>query len=639
MPRPPLDDAPTRDIGPYRLAHRIAVSAMAEVYRALWPQTAGGDRAVVIKRLLPELAEDPTRRAMFEEEVRLGARIAHPNVVAVLDHGVDEGSPYLVLEYVFGVDLWRLTRWLGASGRALHATTAAWIATELLAGLEAVHALADDAGAALNVVHRDVSPSNVFLSVHGDVKLGDLGIARPTRPAGPEGARAKGKLGYLAPEQIDGRSLDARADVFSAAVVLAELLAGRPLFAGATEIAILLAIRDGDVSVFREVAPRLPAGLADVVLRALERRPEQRTASASALRGELLPFVRGHEAACRAELGALVVGALDAATSTAEHHALKKTVEQAAFGRDTRPESEPTRYAVEREGESLGDFGLAELVRAVTVGEVLPTDRLRESDGEPRRVETIPEIAGFIPSSRRTPTARRLVELRETAERWELGTRTMVGILGELLRARETGLLLCERGAIRKEVYVVDGVPAFVTSNQPSELFGEALVEAGVLARFELDLALAALPRYRGRLGEALVGMGLLDPVELVHHLGEHGRRRLLSLFEWSEGSAALYRELERPPRAFRIELDPWAMLEEGAARWLALHGEPRFATHALAAAGEAPRDLPAALLALRARFDAPRGPAQIAASGPLARIALLIELGALEWREPRGEA
>ncbi|CAG0952076.1 partial Tyrosine-protein kinase MasK, partial [Anaerolineae bacterium] len=311
--RPPLPDEPTRDIGPYRLAHRIAVGGMAEVFRALWPQGAGGDRAVVIKKLLPSLASDPEQRAMFDFEARLGRRIAHPNVVTVLDHGLDGDAPYLVLEYVFGVDLWRLSRWLRRTGQTLSIPAVAYVGAELCAGLAAVHDVRDARGTPLSVVHHDVSPSNIFLSVHGDVKLGDLGIARAalweSAKRGP-GSRAKGKLGYLAPEQVTGRPVDQRGDIFAAAIVIAELLLGAPLFAGGTEIGVLLAIRDGDVGAFRALLPSLPQGLGQAVLEALERDPERRTPTAAILRSRLTPFVTD-PARARAELGALVVGALD----------------------------------------------------------------------------------------------------------------------------------------------------------------------------------------------------------------------------------------------------------------------------------------------------------------------------------------
>ncbi|MBX3270222.1 MAG: serine/threonine protein kinase [Sandaracinaceae bacterium] len=644
--RPPLGDAPTRDIGPYRLAHRIAVGSVAEVYRALLPQAAGGDRSVVIKRMLPELASDPARRAMFDAEVRLASRVTHPNVVAVLDHGLDDGVPYMVLEYVFGVDLRRLLRWQREAGRATSVATSVWLATQLLDGLDAVHALRDERGDRMRVVHRDVSPSNVFLSVHGDVKLGDLGIARPTQRPGGVASRAKGKLGYLAPEQVEGRDDDPRADVFSAATVLAELLAGRPLFSGATEIAVLLAIRDADLAGLRDVVPRLPEGLGRALVGALARRPEDRTASAAALRDALAPFVAQPVALCRAELGALVVGALDASTAAAEEKALHKTLEaQPGFGRDPATDSEHPRYAVDRAGAPVGEFALAELVRAVTTGEVEATDRLLEPGGPRRVLETIPELAAFLPSSRRTPDARRRTTLRETAERWDLAERSLVAVLGELLRARETGLLLCEAGAIQKELYLERGVPAFVTSNQPGDLLGEALVEAGVIARHELALALAALPHYEGRLGEALVGMGLIEPVALVHHLDEHARERLLSTFEWRDGTAAFYRDLEPPRRAHRIVMEPWAILAEGMRRRLGRGDAGPVTRRGRRLVAARPLDAPpGALQALLTACAAPRAFDELArANGEpdvvAERIALLCELGALEWRDEAPEA
>lgn len=329
--RPSLDPGVTRDLGPYRLAHRIAVGGMAEVYRALWPQAAGADRSVVIKRLLPGLVDDPEQRAMFEHEAKLGRRIQHPNVVELLAHGIEGDAPYHVLEYVFGVDLWRLTRGLRGSGRVLPRPLALWVGTELLAGLAAVHGARGEAGEPLHVVHHDVSPSNVFLSVHGDVKLGDLGIARAAlHDRTDAAARAKGKLGYRSPEQVLGRPVDARSDVFAAGVVIAELLMGRPLFAERTEVGALLAIRDGDLAPLHQLLPHLPAGLGEALRRALEHRPERRTASAEALRAALLPFLDLPPSRLREELGARVVATLDEGAGLGDRTSLAETFEQEA---------------------------------------------------------------------------------------------------------------------------------------------------------------------------------------------------------------------------------------------------------------------------------------------------------------------
>lgn len=646
--RPKLEQETTRDIGPYRFAHRFAVGGMAEVYRALWPQSAGGDRAVVIKRLRAELNEDPEQRRMFEHELTLGQRIDHPNVVGVLDHGLDEGVPYLVLEYVFGVDLWRLCRGLTGRGERLPVPLAVWIATELLAGLEAVHAVTDAQGAPLHVVHRDVSPSNVFLSVHGEVKLGDLGIARAALRGPPgRGARAKGKLGYLSPEQVSGKEVDQRADVFSAAVVLAELLLGRPLFSGATEISVLLAIRDGDVSALRARIRKLPAGLGDVVLEGLERARERRIPTARELRERLLPFVEDPVADLQRELGQRVVSEMDE-TSASQRGALAQTIEKDAawFERETPP-APPTpvpdaqeTYDVARGTEPIGAFKLGELLGAIATGQVEPNDRVApRSGGEIRSVSSIPHLARHLPISTRTPTVRRRTRMAETSELYDLTGRSMLSVLTDALVAREDGLLLCERGPIRKEVYLERGAPCFVSSNQPTELLGEQLVAKGALAREELDMALAVMPRFEGRLGETLVALGLVDAVDVFMHISDQVRDKLLELFTWTEGHVALYRNVERPDRGFPLAPDPWELLEEGAARRLeaGLDDLDRSKNTVLSRT-DLELELPPRLAHLATACAAPRSIDELdrMAAEPArerARLLVLIEAGILRWR------
>ncbi|MDQ3032905.1 MAG: serine/threonine protein kinase, partial [Myxococcota bacterium] len=280
-PAPPPAPPPHSRFGPYTLADRIAVGGMAEVFRAHEPRSVGDPRVVVIKRMLPSLASEAGARAMFEEEARLGGYVEHDNVVRVLGFGDEGGQPYLALEYVPGLDLWRLTRWLTRCGRTLDGPLAIFVVRELLAGLHEVHEARDLEGRTIGIVHRDVSPSNVLLSVHGDVKLGDFGIAqallRESYPQATLSDRAKGKLGYLAPEQVRGLPADRRADVFAAAVIAAELLMGRPLFAGGSELAVLLAIRDAQVRPFEECASSLPEGLGSAILCALAGDPDART--------------------------------------------------------------------------------------------------------------------------------------------------------------------------------------------------------------------------------------------------------------------------------------------------------------------------------------------------------------------------
>ncbi len=569
---------------------------MAEVFRALDQPPAGAARAVVIKRMLPALAADRQCRHMFEDEAELGLRIRHDNVVQVLSSGTDGSIPYIVLEYVFGVDLWRVARHLTRTGSKLRLPVAMYIVTEMLNGLAAVHAVTDGQGRPAGIVHRDVSPSNVFLSVHGDVKLGDLGIAgatmRETHPHAPRNTRAKGKLGYLAPEQVAGQPSDQRADVFAAGVIAAELILGRPLFTGGGEIGILLAIRDGDVRAFREAAAELPPALGLALLGALERSPDVRTESASELRDRLLPFVDEDVGAVRRELGELVARVLSADQEPTDRRALAKTVERDAEsweletpgitqdGRlripsdtgelitvDGPEEIDRATYAVRAsDGRELGLFKYAGLIEAIATGRIGPADEIAVDGADPLPLLAFPELVRHLPPSSRTPTMRRRARMVETNELHDLARGGMLRVLGRALVDRDTGLLLCEHGEIRKEIYLEEGRPVFVASNLASDLFGAYLVARGVIDRAELDMALAVMPRFEGRLGETLSALGLVEPVHLVRHLEAQVRERLLDTFTWTRGRAAFYGGVEAPEGRVPIELDPFEILDSGAA-------------------------------------------------------------------------
>ncbi len=590
---PPSDPPVPEYVGRYRLLDRIAVGGMAEVYRAAVTQGAGAERIVVVKRMLPKLATDPSARAMFAEEARLGSHVRHGNVVQVIEVVEAESGAYLVLEFVQGVDLWKLMRFLTRTGRSLSVPQAVFIAREMLTGLHAVHEATDDQGTPLGVVHRDVSPSNVLLSVHGDVKLGDLGIAR-TRlreryPSTNLSERAKGKLGYLAPEQVRGGESDRRADIFSAGVVTAELLMGRPLFAGGSELAVLLAIRDSKIHPFLEFAFGLPSGLGEVVIEALAQKPPRRHATAEHFSARLLPYQTQAAAELRESIAALVREAMDSAPAALPAQLTPtRTVtnprvpldQDAATPLRAHPlpvqpfEATPTpsspMYRVRTTaGQVLGPLTFAEVVQSVSTGKLGPSDRVSIDDAPERQLDSIHELARHLPSST-TTTNSLATDAGHVRLSGELVPLDEGGIIIALSRAaveRTTALLLCELGGIRKEVYLKDGVPAFVTSNLASELLGEYLVHKGVISRGELDMALAVMPRFEGRLGDTLSGLGLVEPVVLFREIGEQVREKLLDLFEWRAGSCTYYHGVAPPPSGFPLNIDAWDVLDEGLRR------------------------------------------------------------------------
>ena len=211
--------------GRYQLVERLAVGGMAELFVATSPGEHGFQKKVVIKRLLPQLVKDETYNAMFIDEAKLTARLVHPKIAQTFELGKVDDGLYISMEYVDGIDVLALLREFAARKRRVDPQLAAWIAHEVLDALDYAHSLDGEDHNHLGIVHRDISPSNVLLSLRGDIKLVDFGIARakdPDRAHKSKSGTLKGKYGYMSPEQVLELPLDGRSDLFSVGVVLAE---------------------------------------------------------------------------------------------------------------------------------------------------------------------------------------------------------------------------------------------------------------------------------------------------------------------------------------------------------------------------------------------------------------------------------
>lgn len=576
---PPPAPPPNTPLGDYTLVDRIAVGGMAEVFRALEPRSVGEPRVVVLKRMLPHIAAESNAQEMFAEEARLASQVTHPNVVHVLGHGEIAGQPYLTLEYVPGCDLWRLNRRLTLQSKRLEHDLVVYIIRQLLSGLDAVHSATDQSGGALGIVHRDISPSNVLISIHGDVKIADFGIARADVNAFEvdTAARANGKLGYLAPEQVSGGQVDRRADLFSAGVIAAELFMRRPLFAGGSELAVLLAIRDAEVHPFVEFLPQLPEGLGAVVLSALSAKPEERPPTARAFWAALEPWQSRPEDVLRGELAAMVasIAATSRTRKTSADQVPRATMPPTPLVlADEHPSTTnvtPLEYQIRKpNGATVGPLAYAKVVEAVATGQVDGGDQISIAGGDFQPLSSVKDLYRHVPASRMTPTTTR-VESNTSADRsmnFEDGG--FVAALARTVVTRRTGLWLCEQGGVRKEVYTKNGVPAFVTSNLAGELLGEYLVKKRVINRSELDMALAVMPRFEGKLGDTLVALGLVEPLELFQHIAEQVREKLLDLFTWESGTATFYEGVDPPSSGFPLRLDAWEILDQGIQRRIA---------------------------------------------------------------------
>jgi eukaryotic-like serine/threonine-protein kinase len=705
--------------GRYQLVERLAVGGMAELFLAAAPGEHGFAKKVVIKRLLPHLNADPTYNAMFVDEAKLTARLVHPKIAQTFELAREGDMLFIAMEYVEGIDVLALLRECAQRRRRIEPALAAWICHEVLDALDYAHHIADDNGDSLGIVHRDISPSNVLLSLRGDIKLVDFGIARaadPQRSHKTKSGTLKGKYGYMSPEQVVEQPLDHRSDLFSVGVVFAELLTGRRLFAAANELDVLLMVRDARLTRLDKYGADLDASILALVRRALRKAPDERWPSAAAFRdaisewlfeqrhrvsaksvgdfvtevrewmsarlqetaaaerdggerdvpgpamivdrprqarassqadgipislevGDSMPVVsvsyeesRGHAAygaddsqpvevpppqMHTSRLRRVDLGAGPAAAAAAPQVALPPQVAPAPAppplpAAISRPRSDaappprrpsaalataapseraeparsaprPTRsirpLATTPNGDALSstaprpsdDTSYPSI--AAAMGAIVPMEpdpSSRDFDGLtvlPRRRAA----DGLLPSAdeaarKEPPPLPSLGDIHDQPD--DAGDFAMISplrVLFRLMLARSTGLLVVAVGGIKKEVYVRDGQPEYVSSNVASELFGSYLVAKNVLSDGELAMALAMMPHYGGRLGDTLVGLGLLKPLEVFRHLTRQVRTKLIDVCTWNKGTFAWYANRENAREAFPLDFNAFEILGAGA--------------------------------------------------------------------------
>jgi len=280
--------APTR-LGRYELVARIASGGMGEIFLARLEGAAGFEKLFVIKRILPHLADDVRFRAMLIAEARIASVMTHANLCQVYELGETEGQLYIVMEYLEGVTALPLLHKMSKEGRPLDLGLVSGVIQQAIDGIHYAHELKDRAGEYLGIVHRDVTPSNIFLTDAGIVKILDFGIAKvKDASAHTQTGTVKGKYAYMSPEQLRGGAIDRRADVFALGIVLFEMLGLRRLFQRKTDYLTFRAVMEQPIPDVRHYRPDCPAQLAAVLARALDRDPANRFATARQLGSAVL---------------------------------------------------------------------------------------------------------------------------------------------------------------------------------------------------------------------------------------------------------------------------------------------------------------------------------------------------------------
>ncbi len=284
----PGAQAPTR-LGRYELLARLATGGMGEIFLARLEGAAGFEKLVVVKRILPHLADDARFRQMLIAEARIASKMAHSNICQVHELGETDGQLYIVMEYLEGVSLLPLLRRSSKAGTQLDFGLIAGIVQQTADALHYAHDLRDRSGENLGIVHRDVTPSNIFLTESGVAKVLDFGIAKvKDASAHTQTGTVKGKYAYMAPEQLRGGAIDRRADVFGLGIVIFELLALRRLFQRKTDYLTFRAVMEQPIPDVRIYRADVPDAVAVALAKALDRDPSQRFATARQLGAAVL---------------------------------------------------------------------------------------------------------------------------------------------------------------------------------------------------------------------------------------------------------------------------------------------------------------------------------------------------------------
>jgi serine/threonine protein kinase len=278
----------TERLGRYELVEQLGVGGMAEIFKARCTGPGGFQRTVVVKRILPANTADPAFVRMFVAEAKILGMLHHPNVIQAYDFGESDGTLFLVLEYVDGPSLADTISVLKEAKRQMPIGLACQIAHDVCRALDHVHNLRDGDDGPLNVVHRDVTPSNILLTATGSAKLLDFGVAKyKASQARSQVGTIKGKPAYLAPETLDRREIDHRTDIFSLGIVLHELLTLEPLFEGDNHQITFYRVLNMEIPPPSRARPDVPPALDAIVMRALERDPARRYQTAQEMARDL----------------------------------------------------------------------------------------------------------------------------------------------------------------------------------------------------------------------------------------------------------------------------------------------------------------------------------------------------------------
>jgi len=562
-----------RAFGKYMLLDLIGTGGMAEIYKSRAVGPDGFEKILVIKKILPELANNKSFINLLVAEAKVTSLLNHPNIVQIHELGEVAQQYYIAMELVDGSDLLNLLSRCTRNRLRVPIEVALHIVSEVCRGLAHAHAATYHAGRALNIIHRDVSPSNVLISKHGDVKIMDFGVARADLQQLPSGSMPsvdhiergtlKGKLGYMSPEQVMGKNIDRRSDIFALGVVLFECLTLKRLFVGASDVQTLLNIREADVEQRFKRHSYLPKPIRAILRRALAKDPNDRFQTATDFQEAILDYL--FDSRLKVSSRSLAqfldqVLAPEAPNTRPSEPPRERTpppsqLDVAATIEDEAlpappplpPPSLPTPSSTRPKGLRRIDlsratfhfkhdddtvYGPVDMERLMSLlGEraVGPREWVSINGSDWMRVAEVRAIVDLQPSIIEEEPQRPL-------EDGPLNKCRTPHLLFRIARERLTGKLKVTQGSVHKDFYFEQGEARFSHSNLKSDLFGTFLIENLQADPAQIERALEKVIPPHHYLGAALVNLGVMTPDVLQVALGDHLRSRIIEIVTWQTG-------------------------------------------------------------------------------------------------------
>ena len=547
--------APGTQLGQYVVGEPIAEGGMAQVYHAECLMPGRYNARIVLKRMHKGLSEDPNFVNMFVEEARILARLDHPNIVQLFDFEATSDGLYIILELIEGPDLLSILRGGARRKTSMPQEIAVYICCHILEALDYAHNL-EAQGRRLGIVHQDVSPGNVLISKHGRVKLADFGIAKANdRQQGDGAGTLRGKYGYMSPEQLEGKDLDGRSDVFSVAIVLAELLMSKRLFSAPSPLDVLLMVRNVDLIRLEKNNAHIDPQLLLILGKGLQRNREERYEGAAEFRDELAEWLSAGKQRTNAAVLQKYIAELEKGGFIAPPKQGDKPSSITLSGATTQARSRAARGAalLGQKAFELGPSGGQDLMALGAAGVTAISSR-------PAVLKAMDNVTP-APEKESAPLSAAEALASGSGEMQDLMPMDLIGAISASMR---TGLLTIERDEVLKEAYFRSGDPVFVGSNDPQERFGQFLMDRGLLTSKELDGALVAMPHFGGRLGQALVGLKLLKPVDAINLLAEQVGEKLLRACCWDYGRFVWEEGKKNPHESISLRLNSAKIVARG---------------------------------------------------------------------------